>query len=400
MKVLYISQHFESENGLTRPYELAKKLTEDDIEVTMLTGKNMAEKELDGIQIASTKTNYDHTFAFHKRVLAFLLFVIKSIYLGLKEKNVDVIYASSAPITVGITALIVAKIKRVPFIFEVRDVWPDAPIEMGIIRNKTFIKIVRGLEQLLYRNASHIVALSDGIKRNIVLKGIAKSKVSVITNLAHCDKAAQYSVECEKNHIEAQYPELIGKTIALYPGTFGAANDLSFLLDVATQYPDPNIHYILIGRGKEKEAMAETIRNRELTNIWLLDNMPKAEVFRWMSASDVGIVNLANVPILAAENSSNKFFDFLSLSKPIILNFKGWQDDLLRENKAGAGFDYDDKVGYYKFLKTMHDHKTEKIEMGERSRVLAESHFDARILKNQFAELIKSYEVSEEYELN
>lgn len=400
MKVLYISQHFESENGLTRPYELAKKLTEDDIEVTMLTGKNIAEKELDGIQIASTKTNYDHTFAFHKRVLAFLLFVIKSIYLGLKEKNVDVIYASSAPITVGITALIVAKIKRVPFIFEVRDVWPDAPIEMGIIRNKAIIKMVRGLEKLIYRHASHIVALSDGIKRNIVRKGMEKSKVSVITNLAHCAKATQYVSECERNHIEMQYPELIGKTIALYPGTFGAANDLSFLLDVATQHPDPNIHYILIGRGKEKAMMVETIRNRGLTNIWLLDNMPKAEVFSWMSASDVGIVNLANVPILAAENSSNKFFDFLSLSKPIVLNFKGWQDDLLRENKAGAGFDYDDKAGYYDFLKRLHNHKTEKLEMGERARVLAETHFDARVLKEKFVELVKSYEVNEGYELN
>lgn len=395
MKVLYISQHFESENGLTRPYELAKKLTEEDIEVTMLTGKNTKEKKLDGIQIVSTKTNYDHTFAFHKRLLAFVMFVIKSIYLGLKEKNVDVIYASSAPITVGVTALIVAKMKRVPFVFEVRDVWPDAPIEMGIIRNKALIRIVRGLEKMIYRHASHIVALSDGIKRNIVSKGVANSKVRVITNLAHCDKATQYVSEEERMHIEARYPELIGKTIALYPGTFGAANDLHFILDVATQHPNPNIHYILIGRGKEKAAMAEAIRNRGLTNIWLLDNMPKAEVFRWMSASDVGIVNLANVPILAAENSSNKFFDFLSLSKPIILNFKGWQDDLLRKHMAGEGFDYHDKAGYYDFLKMIHENKAQKLAMGASARMLAETHFDARILKDQFAGLIKKYEGNE-----
>ncbi|MBC1435202.1 glycosyltransferase family 4 protein [Listeria rocourtiae] len=400
MKVLYISQHFESENGLTRPYELAKKLTEEGTDVTMLTGKNMVEKELDGIQIVSTRTSYDHTFAFHKRLFAFFLFVIKSIYFGLKEKNVDLIYASSAPITVGITALIISKIKRVPFLFEVRDVWPDAPIEMGIIRNKVCIKLIRGLEKMLYQYASHVVALSAGIKRNIVLKGIDKNKVSVITNLAHCDKASRYVSECERNHIEMQYPELIGKTIALYPGTFGAANDLSFLLDVATQHPDSNIHYILIGRGKEKAAIAEAIKQRGLTNIWLLDNMSKVEVFKWMSASDVGIVNLANVPILAAENSSNKFFDFLSLSKPIILNFKGWQDDLLQEYNAGAGFDYDDKAGYYTFLKAIHSDKTKALAMGKRARILAETHFDARILKNQFAELIKSYEVNEGYELN
>ncbi|MBC1554153.1 glycosyltransferase family 4 protein [Listeria booriae] len=395
MKVLYISQHFESENGLTRPYELAKKLTEENIEVTMLTGKNLKEKELDGIQIVSTKTNYDHTFAFHKRLLAFMMFVIKSIYLGLKEKNVDVIYASSAPITVGITALIVAKIKRVPFIFEVRDVWPDAPIEMGIIRNRTFIWIVRRLEKMIYRHASHIVALSDGIKRNIASKDVANSKVSVITNLAHCDKAIQYVSKNERSHIEATHPELIGKTIALYPGTFGAANDLTFIVDVATQYPDPNIHYILIGRGKEKAMVEETIHNRGLTNIWLLDNMSKAEVFSWMSASDVGIVNLANVPILATENSSNKFFDFLSLSKPIILNFKGWQDDLLRKHLAGAGFNYHDKAGYYDFLKMIHDNKIRKLAMGTRARVLAESHFDARILKDQFVKLIKNYDGNE-----
>ncbi|MBC6316984.1 glycosyltransferase family 4 protein [Listeria grandensis] len=391
MKVLYISQHFESENGLTRPYEFAKKLTEEKIEVTMLTGKNMAEKELDGIQIVSTNTSYDHTFAFHKRLFAFLIFVIKSIYLGLKEKNVDVIYASSAPITVGITALIVARLKRVPFLFEVRDVWPDAPIEMGIIRNKRLIQIVRRLEKMIYRQASHIVALSDGIKRNIVQKGVANSKVSVITNLAHCDKTIQYVSKTCRMHIEGRYPKLTGKTIALYPGTFGAANDLNFILDVATQYPDPDIHYILIGHGKEKAAMVKTIQNRGLTNIWLLDNMPKAEVFSWMSASDVGIVNLANIPILAAENSSNKFFDFLSLSKPIILNFQGWQDDLLRKNQAGAGFDYDDKAGYYTFLKMIHANKTQKVAMGERARVLAETHFDARILKEQFAAIIKRY---------
>ncbi|WP_430534777.1 glycosyltransferase family 4 protein [Listeria rocourtiae] len=394
MKVLYISQHFESENGLTRPYELAKKLTEEDIEVTMLTGKNMEEKELDGIQIVSTKTNYDHTFAFHKRLFAFVMFVIKSMYLGLKEKNVDVIYASSAPITVGITAFIVSKIKRVPFVFEVRDVWPDAPIEMGIIRNKTFIRGVRGLEKKIYHHASHIVALSDGIKRNIMSKGIAKSKISVITNLSHCEKASQYEAEKEKKHIEERYPELIGKTIALYPGTFGAANDLTFIVDIATKYPNPNIHYILIGRGKEKAMIAETIRNRGLKNIWLLDNMSKTEVFGWMSASDIGIVNLANIPILAAENSSNKFFDFLSLGKPIILNFKGWQDDLLRKNMAGAGFHYNDKAGYYDFLKIIHENRTRKLAMGASARALAENHFDARILKKKFVALINQYESS------
>jgi len=142
MNIVYLHQYFKTDSGGTRSYEFSKYLIDKGHSITMITGNDLQKKQIEGINIKSTRTSYSNNYSFTKRILSFIHFMIKSTIIGLREKQMDVIYATSTPLTIGVPAIIIAKLKRKPFIFEVRDVWPDIPIELGYIKNPILKKIL------------------------------------------------------------------------------------------------------------------------------------------------------------------------------------------------------------------------------------------------------------------
>src|SRR5690625_1799190 len=379
MKVLYLHQHFKINSGGTRSYEFSKYLTSNNHQVTMITGQKIDRNEYDGIQIKSTNTKYNQQFTFFRRILSFIHFMIKSTLIGIKERKPHVIYATSTPLTIGFPALIISKIKRRPLIFEVRDVWPDVPIELGFIGSKFLQKILFTFEHIIYKNASHIIVLSEGMKTNLLKKGVSEEKLSVITNLS----MNNYYDEIAPN-------KSIGfkdKLVCIHPGTMGVVNGLDFILDVAENYPNNDIVYLLIGEGNKKESLIKRIENKDIQNVYIKDALPKDEVMKEIVNSDVGIMTVADYEILH-DNSANKFFDYLAAGKPVVINYGGWQQRILEQNMAGKAFNHEDKEGFYRFLVDLKNDQKKRDKYGRNAKKLATNYYDSQLLAGKLEEIL------------
>lgn len=379
MKVTYFHQHFKMNSGGTRSYEFSKHLIDQGHEVTMITGNQSKHNISDGIHVKSTKTKYSQHFSFIKRILSFIHFMIVSTIIGLKEKGTDIIYATSTPLTIGFPAIIVSKLKRRKFVFEVRDVWPDVPIELGFIKSKILKKVLFRFERLIYKNAAHIVVLSEGMKENLYQKGVPYNKITVITNLS----MNKIFDEIEIN----QRVEQKDKLLCIHPGTMGVVNGLDFILDVAERFPNNNIVYVLIGEGNQKQKLINRVNNSNIKNVIIRDGLPKDEIIKEIKQSDVGIMTVDNYKILE-DNSANKFFDYLAAGLPVVINYAGWQRDILLNNEAGKAFLYNDKEGFYRFLVNLKNNKSLYEKYSINAKNLAEQNYDSQILAKEFESVL------------
>jgi len=385
MHILYLHQHFAIPSGSTgtRSYEFARRWIKAGHKVTLITGhydigglelgKGLIQKKtVKGINVVIVGTTYSNKQSFIRRIMSFLCFIFFSIYAGLLTKKVDVIYATSTPLTVGISAIALKWLKRIPFVFEVRDQWPEIPIELGVIKNKIMIKLLLWLEKTIYKNSSAIVALSPGMNQGI-RDVLGDSKP--ITVASNC------------SDLDAFYPELDGskirkergwedKFVFLHFGAMGKANGLDFVVDIAEKLEDnKDIHFVLVGDGSEKQRLKDRIARIGLPNIEILDSVPKSELPFWVTAADVSMVIFANHPILE-HNSANKFFDSLSAGKPILLNYSGWQRQVLEESKAGFGCELCNLDEFVKKVLYLNSHRDAIATMGAKARELAERKFN------------------------
>lgn len=379
MKVLYIHQYFKVNSGGTRSYEFSTYLTSQNHSVTMITGTEVNNHEIENIKVKSTKTKYHHSFNFMQRIISFVHFMIKSTLIGLKEKNIDVIYATSTPLTVGIPTLLISKLKRRKYVFEVRDVWPDVPIEMGFIKSKLLQNILFKLEKIIYKHAEHIVVLSEGMKRNLLRKGVNKEKITVITNLS----MNQYYDEIDVKPRDFYRDKLL----CIHPGTMGKVNGLDFILDVAETYNDDDIVYLLIGEGNQKERLKERIEQSNIKNVIIQDALPKDQVMKLIKQSDVGIMIVDNYKILE-DNSANKFFDFLAAGLPVVLNYEGWQKQVLERNNAGRGFNYRNKKEFYNYLVELKNNPEKRKLIGNNAKRLAIEKYDSLVLSKKMESVL------------
>ncbi|MEH6962214.1 glycosyltransferase family 4 protein [Priestia megaterium] len=385
MNILYIHQYFQINSGGTRSYEFSQYLTKKGHNVTVLTGANIDTREKININIVSTNTKYGQNFSFYKRIKSFLHFMFKSVKLGIKQRETDIVFATSTPLTVGVTGLLISKVLKKKFVFEVRDVWPDVPIELGFIKNKLVVKILKRLEKYIYRNADHIIVLSSGMEENLLKKGIKKEKISVIPNLANNNVLDALTIN--KMEIVEKYPALKDKFICIHHGTMGFVNGLDHILKVAKESKDKEILYLLVGEGNQKEKLIEEKNKYNLENVLIIDGMSKVEVFKLLKFSHIGIMSVSKYKILE-DNSANKFFDFLAAGKPVLLNYKGWQDEILRENNSGKGFQNDDVKSYYKYIKELKDNKNLYDKTCANSKKLALNYFDSILLAEKFNNLL------------
>ncbi|WP_433957054.1 glycosyltransferase family 4 protein [Cytobacillus horneckiae] len=348
MKILYLHQYFNTNKGSTRSYEIASHLVSRQHQVTMITGSDT--ETCDGMKIISTKTKYKQEHGYLQRLLSFIHYMYKSFFIGLKEKNIDVIYASSTPLTIGLIGLLLAKIKRCKFIFEVRDLWPDIPIELGIIRNYWLKKILFMLEKVIYIKADKIIVLSPGMKEDLLRKGVNQGKIFTVTNFADIDYFAEITPQQREEAVKKLGQE--GKFICLYAGTLGFVNNIDYILNLAEQTEDPDIVYVIVGNGKEKERLVRIKQEKQLNNVIFLDQVPKKVAYAYMSICHVGMVIAHNYESLN-RNSANKLFDFWGAGKPTLINYKGWQHGVMEKYMAGHGFEYNELLKMKDYVVTL-----------------------------------------------
>ena len=349
MNVIYLHQYFATpeSNAGTRSYEMAKRLIANGHEVTFVTssaflsGNYELEKgwnylEIDKIKLHVLHLKYSNKDSFVKRILKFVQFSWKSTLKALELKS-DVLLATSTPLTIAIPGLIYSKVKKVPMVFEVRDLWPELPIAIGAIKNPLVIWFAKWLEQYTYKNSSKLIGLSPGMCEGIIRHGIDSNNVTLATN--SCDTElfdVNHSVG-EKYKLDS-LPFLNGRKLVVYTGTFGLINKVGYLPELAlsTNKIDQSICFLAIGDGMEKGLVIEKARKLGVLNknLFFFDPVPKTEIVKLLSAADMSLSLFGPVPEMW-HNSANKLFDALASSTPIAINYAGWQKKFIDKYKCG-----------------------------------------------------------------
>jgi len=348
MKIIYLHQYFKfpNESGGTRSFDLATgflglghhvEILTSTSDLRHKTGKRWSKIEKNGLVVHYTYLNYGNDMTYYQRLTVFFQFLWFSSLKLLSLKG-DVVLATSTPLTIGIPALIKKWIHKTPFIFETRDIWPEAAIAIGAVNNKILQKILYLLEHLIYKNATAIVPLSVDMKQSIVSRypKLVEKPIEVIENISEINRFQNgYNKEVSvlKKKIGFQ-----PRFTVLYAGTFGRVNGINYVIELANKllHLDPTIIFILIGNGAEKKILMQKAIDKEVLNknVFILDTVSKQDLPQLYFECNMGSSFVIPVKELWA-NSANKFFDTLAAGKPILINYNGWQKELINKKNIG-----------------------------------------------------------------
>ena len=372
MRILYLHQFFITREGVggTRSYEFARRFTARGHAVRMVTAGG-GSRTVDGIEVVGVRGGYaDYVSAtavsYPRRMLAFARFATAATAAGLRGPRPDVIYATSPPLTIALPALAAAARWRAPLVFEVRDLWPEAPIQMGALRSSPLRGVARTLERVVYARSARVIALSPGIRDGVISAGVPAERVALVPNASDLELfSPALDGRAERDRLG-----LGDGLVCSYFGTMGEANDLGQVIDAAPLVPD--VEFVLLGDGKRRSEL----ESRAPANVRFLDPVPdKTAVARLAAASDACLTLFKDVPVLAT-NSPNKLFDTFAAGRAAIVNTGGWMRELVEANEAGVfvrpgdARDLADKVAW------LRDNPAEVERLGRNARALAEREFD------------------------
>ena len=404
MKITYIHQYFATpkSSGGIRSYLIAKALVEKGHKVNMLTSSafvpadwNIAKGwnlfEVNNISVHVLHLPYSNKPGFVKRLYIFLVFMLRTLLKSFSIKA-DLVFATSTPLTVAIPAGLCASFKRIPFIFEVRDVWPDIPIAMGYLNNKLMQKVAVWVELWAYKKSQHIIALSDGMAKRICDKGVPANKVSVVENFS--DNILFDSCgSLEQDHSLQKMANFNGKVLT-YTGTFGHVNHLKYLIDLAAclQAKNLDVMFALVGDGREKKELKEYASMKKVLDKNLVFFQPvRKDQLPWVLAnSDSSISTVLPVKALW-DNSANKFFDALAAGLPVIINHGGWQADLINESGCGVVLDHDNVSKASEQLVSFLSDKDRFSLAKASSKKLANERFDTSLQTDKISQILEKF---------
>ncbi|MCH8150442.1 MAG: glycosyltransferase family 4 protein [Planctomycetes bacterium] len=402
MHVAYIHQHFSTKRGATgtRSYEMSRHLIEAGHRVTMICGAyaagdsgdegggRISEQDVDGIHVLRVNQRYGNEMGFAKRVLAFGRFARTAGKL-VNGLDADLVFATSTPLTVGIPGMKGARRLGVPFVFEVRDRWPELPIALGVIKNPALIWYLKRMEKRIYRAAEKIIALSPGLKEGVCSTGYPTDRVVMVPN------------GCDLNLFQPSDDRLDDERFGakddfklVFTGAHGLANGLDAVLDAALEFKRRDVRgvrFVFIGQGRERERLIERSRNEGTDSIisWVR-SIPKEELATVLPRMDAGMMILKNVPAFYYGTSPNKFFDYIAGGLPVLNNYPGWLAGMIDKRRCGVVVRPDDPRAFADAVLWMRDHPVERKEMGRRGRELAESDFSRDRLACEFTRTLEA----------
>ena len=383
MHILLIHQAFVSikEPGGTRHYEIARDLVANGHKVTVITGQvsyltgeatgkeGLVNHEVDehGVKILRAYSYQQWHRSFLHRILSFVSFMFSSFAFGLRTKQVDVVWGTTPPLFQGLTAWFLARLKRAPFLFEVRDLWPKFAVAVGVLQNSLLIKLSEGLERFLYRKADRVVINSPGFRDHVIDRG-AKF-VELIPN------GVDISMFPKDAELESSTTWENG-FVVLYAGAYGVSNDLGVLLEAASLLSDnKEIRVVLIGDGKEKNSLVEMSKEMALENVEFLPPVPKEDMPGVLASADVCLAILK--PIEAFKSTyPNKVFDYMAAGKPVVLAIDGVIRSVVEEAGAGIFVRPGNASELADAVTELWGNPTDVKRMGKAGRKYVEEHFD------------------------
>jgi colanic acid biosynthesis glycosyl transferase WcaI len=385
MRILYLSQYFPPEAGATqtRAYEMARTWVRLGHNVTMLAefpnhpsgiippsyrGKFIEQSELDGIEVIRVWVKASPVKNFSSRMLFYLTYMLNASIAGLMfaRGKYDFIYASSPPLFVGGAALFLRAIKRIPLVFEVRDLWPESAVALGELSNPGAISLATSLEQACYRKAIQVVVVTRGIYERLNQRGIPASKLYFVPNGANTEMFAFNPSGRERIRNDLGLDQ---KFIAIYAGIHGLAQGLETILEAARLLQAvPNIHFLMIGNGPKKTEIMSMAATYKLPNLTLLPEQPRQQIPDYLSAADVALIPLKKAEIFKGALPS-KIFDAWACGRPVLLSIDGEAREIIESVEGGIFIPPEDPAKMAEALIKLRDSPTEITAMGEKGLI-------------------------------
>lgn len=408
MKILLIHQYFLEPNygGGSRFNEMAKEWTDLGHEVTVLAGMvhygtgKKADKykgkwfytdQQAQVKVYRTHVSEAYNVNFAGRLWAYFSFVFSSIWAGLfkTREKYDVIVVTSPPLFVGITAYVLSVLKRIPFVFEIRDLWPESAIDTGVLTNGLIIKFAYWFEGFIYGKASLINTLTPAFEQKLIdEKGIDAEKVIMLPNAADFQLSDQLLSEFDAVSFKSELG-LSNRFVITYVGAHGVANHLIQILDAADLLIDTNVTFQLIGSGMQKSWLQEEAKKRALNNVIFRDPVPKKDVFKYILASDVGTSVLKKVDTFKTIYS-NKTFDYMACKKPILLLIDGVSRDLVENAQCGLYAEPENTEAISESVLALYNKTENELnEMGANGYVYAQKYFDRKVIASKYINALK-----------
>ena len=395
-----IHQAFVSkdEPGGTRHYELGRRLVAGGQRFTVVasdvsyhTGKRVVphtrlvtECNEDGIRILRAYTYSALHKSYFSRVISFLSFMATSIVAGARAGRPDVVMGTTPPIFQAVSAWILSAIRKRPFLLEVRDLWPEFAIDIGLLRNPLLIRIARSLEEFLYNRADHLLVNSPAYREYLIQKGIDRRKITFIPNGVD---PTTFDPEWKADDFRKKFG-LEGKFVATYAGAIGMANDIDVLLKAAAALaPREDIHILLVGEGKERKRLEAESKALGLTNVTFAGSFPKSAMKEVLAASDACIAILRNISMFTT-TYPNKVFDYMAAGKPTILAIDGVIREVIEAAHGGVFVQPGDPAAMAATIQQFAEDPEQTQEMGRRARAYVVQHFNRDDHGRQFAKLL------------
>jgi len=393
MHILIVHQAFTtvSEPGGTRHHEMAQHFCREGHHVTVLTGqvsyltghggegRKWVKTETDdlGVQILRIYAYQEWHRSFFHRILGFISFMISSLLVGLKVRDVDLVWGTTPPLFQGITAWILARLKGAIFLLEVRDLWPYFAVAVGVLTNPIIIQLSEWLEKFLYRRADCVVINSPGFENHVRERGARD--VHLVPN--GVDTSMFDPLDQGESFLQSH--NLMGKFVVLYAGAHGMSNDLEILIQAADALRDKEeIQFVLVGDGKEKEKLVTQSYALKLQNVHFLPSFPKLEMPKILASSQVCVAVLK--PVEAFKTTfPNKVFDYMAAGRPVILVIDGVIRQVVEEAEAGIFVQPGSSNGVVQAILKLEQNREMARKMGLAGRHYVEKYFDRSILSTK-----------------
>jgi glycosyltransferase involved in cell wall biosynthesis len=404
MHVLLIHQAFASprQQGGTRHLELGTRFVSAGNDFTIVasrinyaTGESIAasgaHEEYDGVRVLRAPVVGGTARSYLLRIVSWVSFMLSSVWTALRVRDVDVVMGTTPPILQALSAWMVAALKRKPLLLEVRDLWPEFAIDIGLLKNPALIWMARRLEMFLYRRAAHLLVNSPAYRDYLIDKGVPASKVSFIANGVDPSMfaAAVEGPTSENGGLGVRDEfQLHDEFLVTYAGAIGMANDLGVVLEAAHQLRHrDDIHFLIVGDGKERANLEARMQHLKLQNVTFAGSRPKSDMPRYLAASDACLATLKDIPMFRT-TYPNKVFDYMAAARPIVLAIDGVIREVVEAANGGVCARPGNANDLATAVRTLADAPDRGREMGRRAREYVIVHFNRDQQAEEFRELM------------
>jgi glycosyltransferase involved in cell wall biosynthesis len=401
MRLLLIHQYFAgpAEPGGTRHYELAAHLVRQGHDCALVastlnftTGKRavegrgiVVEQWLDGIRVLRSYTIPTLHKGFTGRVVALVSFMFTSVWAALRAGDVDLVMGTSPPLFQAVSAWLVSVLRRRPFLLEIRDLWPEFAIDIGVLKNPVIIMLARWVENFLYRRATHLLVNSPAYRDYLLAKGVADEKITVIANGVDPD---MFAPDADGRSFREELA-LGDKFVITYAGALGMANDIDTILRAAARLrSETRIRFLLVGDGKERANLQAKAKRFELANLTFVGTRTKADMADVLAASDACIATLKNIPMFRT-TYPNKVFDYMAAGRPTILAIDGVIRQVVDAAGGGIFVPPGDDRALAAAAQALCDDRARARTMGLAARGYVVEHFNRHQQGEEFVRLVE-----------